>query len=213
MIRLPRRTVTLALSGAMAIVLGGCATTPVPSARPSQVGTLTSALPASAAASPSPAGSAAGSAAACPVTTQAGLLPSDRLVNVSVSSTPTHDVLTFAFQPSTPGPGGPPRGTPEAADPPFSFAGSGESVAMLGQHVIQVRFTAMTLASESGTATYQGPTEFEPQLPALREAIQYDASEGIVGWYLGYDGPGCVTLATDGNQVSVAIAHPDAPAG
>jgi hypothetical protein len=37
--------------------------------------------------------------------------------------------------------------------------------------------------------------------------VLYDASEGIVGWYIGYDGPGCVTLARVGSAVTVTIAH------
>ncbi|MBI3747976.1 MAG: hypothetical protein HY262_03895, partial [Chloroflexi bacterium] len=117
------------------------------------------------------------------------------------------------FAPSTPGPGGPPQGTLSAARPPFSFAGSGQEFALLGQHAIQLRFSAMTIANESGEATYQGPTDVKPGLPALREAIQFDASEGVVAWYLGYDGPGCVTLVREGNSVTVMFAHAEAPAG
>ncbi|MGZ8515680.1 MAG: hypothetical protein ACXW4H_07960 [Candidatus Limnocylindrales bacterium] len=153
------------------------------------------------------------SAVACPVTLQTGLLPSDRLVDLAISSTPTHDLLTFVFAASSPGPGGPARGTLEAASPPFSFAGSGQEFPLLGQHAVQLRFSGMTIASESGEATYHGPTDAKPDLPALREAIQYDASEGIVGWYVGFDGPGCVTLVREGNDVTVMIAHPEAPAG
>ena len=144
---------------------------------------------------------------------QTGLLPSDRLVDLAISSTPTHDLLTFVFNPSIPGPAGPPRGTLEAAVPPFTFAGSGQAFDLLGQHAVQVRFSGMTLADESGKATYRGPTEVKPLLTTLREAVQYDASEGIVGWDVGYDGPGCVTLLRDGNTVTIMIAHPEAPAG
>jgi hypothetical protein len=154
------------------------------------------------------------SAAACPVTPQTGLLPSDRLVDLAISSTSTQDLLTFVFEaPSSPSPAGPARGTLGAAKPPFSFAGSGLSIDLLGQHALQLRFSGMTIASESGAATYHGPSDAKPNLPALREAIQYDASEGIVGWYVGYDGPGCVALVRDGNDITVSIAHPEAPAG
>jgi hypothetical protein len=145
---------------------------------------------------------------------QTGLLPSDRLVDITVSSTPTHDLLTFVFATgSAPGPGGPPQGALTAAQPPFSFAGSGQQFALLGRHAVQLRFSGMTVADESGRATYQGPTDLKPNLPSLREAIQYDASEGIVGWYVGYDGPGCVTLVREGSEVTLMLAHPEAPAG
>ena len=137
------------------------------------------------------------------------MLPSDRLVDLSVASTPTNDLLTFAFATgSAPGPGGPPQGMLTVAGPPFSFAGSGQEFALLGGHAVQLRFSGMTIADEAGRATYHGPTDVKPGLPALREAIQFDASEGIVGWYVGYDGPGCVTLAREGNAVTLLIEHP-----
>jgi hypothetical protein len=203
------------------LVLGGCASTPAPT--PSRPLPVPSSSAATAGASPSAPASAPtattsptssiATQAPCPVTSQTGLLPSDRLVDLSISATPTHDLLTFIFAASSPGPAGPPRGTLEAANPPFSFAGSGQQFALLGEHAVQLRFTGMTIASESGEATYQGPTDVKPALTVLREAIQYDASEGIIGWDVGYDGPGCVTLVREGNDVTVMFAHPEAPAG
>ena len=214
---------SLAIVGAA--TLAACGSTPSPSPSPSPSASAPSTAPSPAASTPpaspttaaspvaSTPASPVASAGACPVATQSGLLPSDRLVDLVVSSTPTHDVLTFVFEPSLPSPAGAPRGTLEAAAPPFSFAGSGQTFELLGQHAIQLRFSGMTIASETGQATYHGPTDVKPALPALREAIQYDASEGIIGWDVGYDGPGCVTLARDGNDLTVTIAHPEAPAG
>jgi hypothetical protein len=225
-LRRVRRPPSVAL--AMALTLAACAPanpgptasqlanpSPISSAESSSAPTATPAASSPAVASPvsSAAASPAASALACPVAAQSGLLPSDRLVDLAVSSTPTHDLLTFIFATSSPGPAGPPRGTLDAANPPFSFAGSGEPIELLGQHAVQIRFSAMTIASESGDATYHGPADVRPGRSALREAIQYDASEGIVGWYIGYDGPGCVTLVRDGNDVTVMIARPEAPAG
>jgi hypothetical protein len=202
--------------------LSACASTPAPTATPSLAASGSLPAPTEAPATASPAVSSTtssatdtpvGSGSACAVAPQSGLLPSDRLVDLAISSTTTHDLLTFVFAASTPGPAGPPHGTLEAVSPPFSFAGSGQAIDLLGQHAVQLRFNGMTLASETGEATYHGPTEAKPGLPALREAIQYDASEGVVGWYIGYDGPGCVTLVREGSDVTVMIAHPEAPAG
>ena len=36
--------------------------------------------------------------------------------------------------------------------------------------------------------------------------LMFDESEGQVGWYLGYDGPACVTLGREGTDVIVSIA-------
>jgi hypothetical protein len=135
-------------------------------------------------------------------------------VGLAVSSTPTDDLVTFIFATQgTPGPAGSPRGTLSVAQPPFSHAGSGQPIDLLGEHAVQVRFTGMTLSSDTGEATYTGPTEVKPNLPALGEAIQYDASEGVIGWYIGWNGPGCITLTRTGNNVTVRVAHPEAPAG
>ena len=65
----------------------------------------------------------------------------------------------------------------------------------------------MTLYDETGAPTYDGPTTFREALPALRAMAQDDAFEGHSGWIIGYDGPGCVTLASGEGTVSVVIAH------
>jgi hypothetical protein len=77
-----------------------------------------------------------------------------------------------------------------------------------GEHVLVLRFSGMSLANDVGQPTYDGPVELEPRFDALRHAVQFDASEGQVGWYIGYDGTGCVTLARDGSDVTISIAHP-----
>ena len=91
---------------------------------------------------------------------------------------------------------------------------------MTGDHALQVRFSGMCLSNDVGQETYKGPPEVTPDLPALRRAVMYDATEGIVGWYIGYDGPGCVDLVrtattsssgstTPERRVRVDSDHPD----
>jgi hypothetical protein len=65
----------------------------------------------------------------------------------------------------------------------------------------------MSLSNDVGQPTYDGPSEYKPNLPAVKEAVLFDASEGQIGWYVGYDGDGCVTLARVGNTITVSIAH------
>ncbi len=58
-----------------------------------------------------------------------------------------------------------------------------------------VRFTGMTLVNDVGQPTYDGPTEFAPDGAVLRTVAQFGTASRAWGWYIGFDGPGCVTLA------------------
>ncbi len=157
-------------------------------------------------ASPSPSPSPV---ADCKFKPQAGPLSSDRMTDVVISSTDEADLMTFVFgNASLPGPAGQPRGDLTIADPPYTQSGSGQEIRMRGEHVLQLRFIHMSLAADTGEPTYDGPDEFKPNLPVLRHAVQFDAFEGQIGWYIGYDGPGCVTLGRDGNNVTIAFARP-----
>jgi hypothetical protein len=78
---------------------------------------------------------------------------------------------------------------------------------MIGEHVLVLRFSGMSLANDVGQPTYDGPVELKPGFAALKHAVLFDASEGQIGWYIGYDGPGCVTLGRNGQDVTIAIAH------
>ena len=37
------------------------------------------------------------------------------------------------------------------------------------------------------------------------DKVLYDASEGVIGWYIGYDGDGCVSLIDDGRGLLLSI--------
>lgn len=214
MTRVPRHLVVVALA-VCAVVVGACAQaapsvspssppSAVPSATPSIAPTPTPSPTSSALPTPSPS-----LATACVVDPQTGNLPSDRFTDITVSTDATADRLTFVFgNASLPGPAGPPKGSLEVATPPYTQGASGAPIAMTGDHVIQVRFSGMSLSNDVGQETYKGPPEVKPNLPALRHAVMYDASEGIVGWYVGYDGPGCATLAHNGNEVTLTFDHP-----
>lgn len=173
--------------------------TPAPTTAPSPAPTPSPA--ASASAAPSSAGT-------CQVLPQTGQLASDRFTDLKVTPGAAADRLTFVFgSPSLPGPAGPPQGSLDVAKPPYTQAGSGATIAMIGDHVLQLRFTGMSLQNDAGEETYTGPAEIKPDLPALRHAVLFDASEGVIGWYLGYDGTGCVTLGRDGDSITITFDH------
>ena len=146
----------------------------------------------------------------CVVKPQAGPLSSDRMTDVVISSTDEADLMTFVFgNTSLPGPAGQPRGDLMIAE---------AALHPVGQRAGDQDASASTCSS-SGSSTCPSPptpatrpttvpTTFKPNLPVLRHAVQFDAFEGQIGWYIGYDGPGCVTLGRDGNNVTIAFARP-----
>lgn len=217
----------LATALGVAILTAGCSSTsstPAPSAAATPVASATVAPSPSAVASAAPsivpsttpgtsaaataAASAASSSAACQPLPPAGILPSDRFTDVQVVPGDTSDSLRFEFgDPSLPGPASPPMGTLTVAKPPYTNAGSGAPINVQGDHVLQLTFTGMSLQNDVGQPTYDGPTEFKPTLPALRHAVLYDASEGVIGWYIGYNGKGCVSLINDGRGLLLSIGQ------
>jgi hypothetical protein len=167
-----------------------------------------SVVPSVAVATPSPVATPAPSTA-CAIPAQTGSLPSDRFTDIRVSPGATSDALVFVFgDPSLRASPVAPVGSLEVATPPYTQAGSGAPIQVNGDHVLQIRFTGMSLSNDVGQETYVGPRGIEEPFPALRHAVIYDMSEGVVGWYVGYDGDGCVALSQAGNEVTLTIQHP-----
>lgn len=146
--------------------------------------------------------------AGCPIASQTGRLPSDRLVDVVITSTATADIVTFVFgDDSLPGPAGAPEGTLGSAEPPFVAGASGEPIELEGEHVALIRFAGMSIVNDVGQPVYDGQLSFQPDTSTLRHVVNSEMFEGVVSWYIGYDGVGCLTLASDGRNVSVIIDH------
>ncbi len=178
-----------------------------PSTSPSA--SLTASPSASASATPAPTAtpSATPPPAACAVKPETGRLPTDRVVSVEVSTSADADFVTFVFDTGSLEPVGPPEGELRAAKPPFTYASSGLPLALDGKHAIQVRMSSMSLYNDVGEPTYTGERDIKVAYPALKQVVMYDESEGVAGWYIGYDGNGCVDLVRDGSDVVVTIAH------
>jgi hypothetical protein len=151
--------------------------------------------------SPSPA------AVSCDLKPQTGQLPSDRLTGIQVLGVPGADIVRFQFSPGSLTPAGPPTGSLDVATPPFTEGASGLPVDLQGEKALQVVFRHMSLQNDAGEETYTGDREIRWTDPSrsLRHVVLFDESEGQLGWYLGYDGPACVTLTREGNDVLVAI--------
>lgn len=159
-----------------------------------------------------PSGTASASSAAstpCPITGTSGRLPSNRLIDATVSSSATSDSVLFVFGSQVASPAGDPMGALATAEPPFSSASSGSVIDVAGTRFLDIRFTAMVIAGEDGKPTFVGKRDQEVEFPALRQLTLYDESEGVVGWYVGVDGPGCATLTFNAgaSAIRLEIAH------
>ena len=148
-------------------------------------------------------------AAVCPIAAQTGRLPSDRMIDVTVASLDGADIVTFTFGESSlpEPPQGVSEGLLETASPPYVEGASGLPVDVTGEHVARLRFSGMSIMNDVGLPTYDGRMDFRPDLPALRTLVNSEMFEGVIGWYIGYDGGGCVTLGSDETSVTVTIAH------
>jgi hypothetical protein len=148
------------------------------------------------------------STAGCPSLPQTVALPSDRLTDVKVATGADADRLVFVFgNASLPGPPTPPGGSLESARPPYTQAASGKAITMAGDHVVQVRFTGMSLANDVGQPTYDGRTDIRAAGAAFKETVLFDASEGTIGWYVGYNGSGCAAMIVGAHDVTLVIGH------
>jgi hypothetical protein len=202
--------------------VGACASNPAPSASPAQATVASSDVAgaseppvASPLTSPSTSPSTGATAipsptaaAACAIATQRVRPPSDRLIDIIVRGNASADLVRFVFgEASLEGSAGPPTAALQRAKRPYTQASSGKPIAVVGERVAQLRFGHMSIMNDIGEPTYQGPARVRPKLPALRDVVLYDDSEGVVGWYIGFDGRACATLSVRGNEVILTIEH------
>jgi hypothetical protein len=197
------------------VVLAACSPavtlspSPAPSSAPPASPSPSPAASASASAAASPSVAPSVSFAACDLPTWHKTLPSGRLVKVEAATAAGLDTLTFQFAAGGDNPGTP-TGDITIAKPPFTEGSSGQAMTVEGDQVLQVRFDKMDIVDAAGKVIYAGEGDLKPGFPALREAVMFDESEGVVGWYVGLSGPTCVSIASDptGLAVTLRIAHP-----
>ncbi len=209
--RLP--IVTLVILGLSLAACGPAApsatpSTAAPSAAPSVAVTASPAAP-TATVVPSATPSASAAVVACDLKPQTGQLPSDRLTGVQVLGVPGADIVRFQFSPGSLTPAGPPVGSLDVATPPFTEGASGLPVELQGEKALQVVFRHMSLQNDAGEETFTGEREIRgtDSSRSLRHVVLFDESEGQMGWYLGYDGPACVTLTREGDDILVTITY------
>jgi hypothetical protein len=144
----------------------------------------------------------------CPIPTQTGVLPSDRLLDATIADIGASDRVVFRFG-SASGEIADARGTLRRVEPPFFEDGSGAEVTVEGERFIEIRFDGLLIAGEDGSPTYQGERDRRPGMTAVRELAVIGEFEGVMTWIVGIRGRGCVTLGGDpaAGLVVIDIAH------
>ena len=168
-----------------------------------------SATPAAASSTASPTVVPTTAFAPCDLPTWHDTLPSGRLANVHVATAPGLDTVVFQFVAGGDNPGIP-AGDITIAKPPFSQGSSGQAMSVEGDHFLQVRFDKMDIVDAAGNDIYSGLRDIKPGFPALRQVVEFDEFEGVVGWYVGLTGPTCTSVATDAAALTITlrVAHP-----
>lgn len=94
-------------------------------------------------------------------------------------------------------------------EPPFTRGASGKPVSVAGTHFVELHLDGMLLVDAAGVPIYSGLTTAKPDMVALRQIEQTDASEGVHDFVIGYVGDGCVTLTDDAatKTITVSIRH------
>lgn len=126
------------------------------------------------------------------------------IVDVRTGSHDGYDRVVLEFE----------QGTPELsldrATPPFTQDASGEPITVDGTSFLRLSMRGGTKQTDEGTSSYDGPTDFDPGLPALVDLVEGGDFERQSTWYLGLTGDACVrvTLLDDPPRVAIDVEHP-----
>ncbi|HEX2142216.1 MAG TPA: hypothetical protein VHK28_08110 [Candidatus Limnocylindria bacterium] len=125
------------------------------------------------------------------------------LLDVRVGEHEDFDRIVFEFDE------GIPRFTLESAEPPFTEDASGLPLEVEGNQFLSLRLEGGTKQGEGGEATYDGPTEFEPDFSALVHLVEGGDFEAQSTWYIGMESDACmrVTSLPAPNRLVIDIQH------
>jgi hypothetical protein len=127
------------------------------------------------------------------------------ITDVRIGTHEGYDRVVFEFT------DGLPEASLERATPPFTHDASGEPVEVTGESFLRLIMRGGTKQTDDGTSSYDGPTEFEPNAPALVHLVEGGDFEAQSTWYFGLTEEECVrvtTLTDDGTaRLVIDIEH------
>ena len=118
-----------------------------------------------------------------------GSVPRANIVDVRVATHDGYDRVVFEFTDGTP------EFTLNPAEPPFTQDASGLPLDVEGESFLQLVMRGGTKQTDDGTSSYDGPTDFDPGLPAVVDLIEGGDFEAQSTWYIGLTGEACVRVS------------------
>jgi hypothetical protein len=126
------------------------------------------------------------------------------ITDLRYATHPDYDRVVFEFEQGTP------ELTLDRATPPFTHDASGEPVPVDGDSFLRLTMRGGTRQTDENTSSFDGPTDFDPDLPALIDLVQGGDFERQSTWYLGLASEACVrVLLLDGPpRLVIDVEHP-----
>jgi hypothetical protein len=110
------------------------------------------------------------------------------IVDVRMATHDGFDRVVFEFV------DGLPEVTLDRAEPPFTHDASGAPLTVEGTSFLRLTMRGGTKQTDEGTSSYDGPTEFDPELPTLVDLVEGGDFEAQSTWYLGLSAEACVRV-------------------
>jgi hypothetical protein len=130
-------------------------------------------------------------------------VPLANILDVRVGAHEGYDRVVFEFEQGTP------ELTLDRALPPFTQDGSGLPIDVQGESFLRLIMRGGSKQTDAGTSSYDGPTDFDPGLPAIVDLIEGGDFERQSTWYIGLTAESCVRviLLADPARLVIDVEH------
>lgn len=119
---------------------------------------------------------------------QDATVPRANITDVRVGEHADYDRVVFEFEQ------GLPEITLDRASPPFTQDASGMPITVDGTSFLRLTMRGGTKQTDSGTSSYDGPTNFDPAFSTLVDLVEGGDFEAQSTWYFGLSTDACARV-------------------